>query len=180
MKTKLSAFLVCAMTFVSAALAQTKSPPEMPMPAVGAQNVSVDPPAHAKLLLTARGDGVQVYTCEQQDNNWQWKLKGPDAILFDEQGNAIGTHFTGPTWQLTDGSAVQGTLIASQPQVTTIPWLLLSAKSTGGSGMLERVTFVRRTDTVGGRAPKVGCDAQHPHAEGRSPYTAKYSFYTND
>ena len=174
MKIRLSALLLFAMTLVIGnALAQTT-----PMLAAGAQTVSVDPPGTAKPMLSARGEGVQIYTCEPQQNDWQWKLKAPDATLFDGQGNAIGKHFAGPTWQMKDGSAVQGTLVASQPQVTTIAWLLLSARSTGGTGTLNHVTFVRRTDTVGGRAPAVGCDAQHPHAETRVYYTAKYTFYT--
>ena len=161
---------------MTCALAQT-TPAAAPMPAAGAQAVSIAPPAGSRLLLTARGDGVQIYTCTQDQANWIWKLKAPEATLLDPQGKAIGKHSAGPTWQLDDGSAVKGTLVASQPQVTAIPWLLLSAQSTGGAGQLQDVTFVQRTDTVGGRAPSTGCDAAHPQAETSVPYSAKYSFY---
>jgi hypothetical protein len=152
--------------------AQTK-----PIPAAGAAAISTDPPAGAQLAFAAHGDGVQIYTCEKQQENYGWTLKGPKADLFDPTGKQIGTHFAGPTWKMDDGSAVQGTLVATQKQVTAIAWLLLSAKQTGGAGALDQVKFIRRTDTVGGRAPAVGCDAQHEHAETSVPYSAKYSFY---
>jgi hypothetical protein len=157
-----------------AAAAQTN-----PMPATGAADVSIAPPATAKVLLVARGEGVQIYSCETKGDQWLWESKGPEATLFDAQGAPIGKHFTGPTWQLADGSTIVGTPVASQRQVTTIPWLLLSAKSSGQAGTLDAVRFVQRTDTVGGRPPAVGCDAQHPHTESRVPYSAKYSFYTD-
>src|ERR1700722_8263845 len=72
---------------------------------------SVEPPAGAALLLSAKGDGSQVYTC----TDGHWTLKAPDARLLDEHGQPIGTHFAGPTWRLTDGSEVKGKMIASRP-----------------------------------------------------------------
>ena len=30
------------------------------------------------------------------------------ANLFDEAGHKVGSHFTGPTWQWSDGSQVTG------------------------------------------------------------------------
>jgi hypothetical protein len=130
----------------------------------------------AKLVLQARGEGVQIYICGR-DDTWAWKLKGPEATLFDEHHRAIGKHFAGPKWRLDDGSEVQGKLIASVPQTGTIPWLILSAVSTGGEGGLSSVNFVRRTETEGGLAPSTGCDAQHADAEVRIPYSAAYRFY---
>jgi acetyl esterase/lipase len=44
------------------------------------------------VLLTAAGDGSQVYTC----TDGHWTLKAPDARLLDEHGQLIGTHFAGP------------------------------------------------------------------------------------
>ena len=134
--------------------------------------------SNAKLVLQARGEGVQIYTCAHNNDTWAWKLKAPEATLLDEQHHPIGKHFAGPKWHLDDGSEVQGKLIASVPQAGTIPWLTLSAVSTGGEGRLASVNFVRRTDTEGGLAPATGCDAQHADAEVRVPYSAAYSFYT--
>jgi hypothetical protein len=141
-----------------------------------AKTVRFDDSSTATLVLQARGEGVQIYTCAN-DNGWAWKLKAPDATLFDEQQHAIGKHFAGPTWRLDDGSEVQGKLLETRPQPGTIPWLILSAKSTGGEGRLSRVGAVRRTDTQGGLAPVTGCDAQHAGAEVRVPYSATYTFF---
>ena len=179
--------VLTAVMFTAAGVAQTSTPSSSPalpaappMPAVGAQAVSITPPAGAQLLMTARGDGVQIYTCTQDQGSWAWKLKAPEATLFDAEGKTIGRHGAGPTWQLDDGSAIKGTLMASQPQVTAIPWLLLSAQSTGSAGRLEHAGFVQRTETVGGRAPSTGCDAANAQGETRVPYSAKYSFYSSN
>ena len=58
--------------------------------------MAVDAPGGSDLLLTAKGDGSQVYTCSEG----HWTLKAPDAQLLDEHGKGIGKHFAGPTWQL--------------------------------------------------------------------------------
>ena len=57
--------------------------------AVCAAQNSVEPPAGAVLLLTASGDGSQVYTC----TDGHWMLKSPDAKLIDAEGRVIGAHF---------------------------------------------------------------------------------------
>ncbi len=130
---------------------------------------AADPPGGSDLLLTTKGDGAQVYTC----SDGQWTLKAPDAQLLDDHAQAIGKHFAGPTWQLTDGSEIKGKLIASQaaPQAGSIPWLLLEGMS--GTGKLAKVVYIRRTETHGGTAPANPCTS----GEQRVPYTANYSFY---
>lgn len=140
------------------------------------KTVRFDESSTAVLVLRARGEGVQIYACVKGDD-WAWKLKGPEATLFDEKHQAIGKHFAGPTWRLDDGSELQGKMVESKPQVGTIPWLILSAKSTGGEGRLSRVDAVRRTETQGGVAPTGGCDADHQGAETRVTYSATYSFF---
>jgi hypothetical protein len=161
-------------TVVCVAQAQAHSPTN---PAVTQEKtVRFDDSSTATLVLQARGKGVQIYTCAQ-DANWAWKLKAPDATLFDDQHHAIGKHFGGPTWRLDDGSEVQGKLVESKQQAGTIPWLILTAKSTGGEGRLSKVNAVRRTETVGGAAPSGGCDAEHAGSEQRVTYSASYSFY---
>jgi hypothetical protein len=140
------------------------------------KTVRFDDSSTATLILKARGEGVQIYTCVK-DADWAWKFKGPEATLFDEHHKAIGKHFAGPTWRLDDGSEVQGKLLESKPQPGTIPWLILSAKSTGGEGRLSNAGAVRRTETQGGLAPTIECDAQHEGAEVRVTYSAVYSFF---
>jgi hypothetical protein len=133
---------------------------------------SIDVPPGAHLLLEAKGEGVQIYTCTDS----KWTLKAPDAKLLDAQGQVIGTHFAGPTWKLNDGSEVKGKAIANQPspEAGSVPWLLLQAVPGSGSGKFADVTYIRRTETHSGAAPKEDCTS----GESRQSYTATYSFYT--
>ncbi len=126
----LSIALILAVAQGTCAVAQT-------LPRADA--VSVQPPAGATLLLRARGEGVQIYTCTRKQDAWGWQLKAPEATLLDSAGKPIGKHTAGPRWQLDDGSAVQGTLMTTQPQKTAIPWLLLSARS-----LAARVFWMQR------------------------------------
>jgi hypothetical protein len=169
---KRAGFVVGLLVIAAAAQGQVASP------GMGSQGKTVrfDDSSTATLVLQARGEGVQIYTCAKGDD-WAWKFKGPEATLFDENHHAIGKHSAGPTWRLDDGSEVQGKVVESKPQAGTIPWLILTAKSTGGEGRLSRVDAVRRTETQGGLAPSTGCDAQHDGVEVRVPYSATYSFF---
>jgi len=172
MKTYRAIFVTGSLGVAFAAQGQVAAPGT----SAQAKTVRFDESSTATLVLQARGEGVQIYTCVKGDD-WAWKLKAPDATLLDENHKAIGKHFAGPTWHLDDGSEVQGKMVESKPQAGTIPWLILTAKSTGGEGRLSRVDAVRRTGTQGGVAPTAGCDAEHAGAEARVPYSALYSFF---
>ena len=177
MRAKRAIFVTGLLAIALAAQGQVGSPAPDAKGADGrSKTVRFDESSTATLVLQARGEGVQIYTCVKGDT-WAWKLKGPDATLFDENHKPIGEHFAGPTWRLDDGSEMQGKVIESKPQAGTIPWLILSAKSTGSGGRLSRVDVVRRTETQGGLAPTGGCDAEHEGTEVRVPYTATYSFF---
>jgi acetyl esterase/lipase len=134
--------------------------------------LSVEPPAGVVLVLSAAGEGFQVYSCTEG----HWTLKAPDAKLLDEHGVVIGTHFAGPTWRLNDGSEVKGKVIANRPASdgSSVPSLLLQAVPASGTGKLASVTYIGRTDTRGGSAPAAACTG----GEERVPYKANYSFYT--
>ena len=131
---------------------------------------SIDVPPHSRLVLRVVGSGDQVYGCV----HGSWVLKAPDAKLLDQEGSVIGRHFAGPTWQLNDGSRVEGKAIATQvaADATAVPWLLL--ESVGATGRLGSVRFVQRTGTRGGIAPNGSCSRNEMR---RVPYTATYSFY---
>jgi hypothetical protein len=110
---------------------------------------------------------------------YQWILKAPQADLFDAGGQKIGTHYAGPTWESSvDGSKVVGTKIAAaaSPTPGNIPWLLLQAKMTSGTGVFTKVTYIQRLDTKGGVAAVDGCDAAHVGAESSVAYEANYVF----
>src|SRR5580692_8977308 len=108
---------------------------------------SIDAPAGARMVLEARGSGVQIYQCGAGSNGgFAWALQGPDAKLLDADGKTLGTHFAGPTWRLNDGSQVQGSVAASQQaaQPGAVAWLLLRAKAGSATGKLADVAYIRR------------------------------------
>jgi hypothetical protein len=152
----------------------------LPLAAIAtAQNPTIPPPSQHP-ILTVTGKGVQIYTCQQTPTGPQWVFQAPEATLTDSSGNQVGTHGAGPIWNSKDGSSVKGELLqkSASPEPTAIPWLLLKAADTSGSGIMTRVEFIRRSDTHGGIAPATGCDTQHLTATARVPYTATYTFYS--
>jgi hypothetical protein len=137
------------------------------------------PPEGQVLILPAHGKGRQIYTCQSAAGQYSWKLKAPDAQLFDSRGDRVGRHFAGPTWEANDGSRVMGKVVASLPSADadSVPWLLLDVHSTGGPGTLSKVKSIQRLHTKGGKAPAGGCDAAHERVETSVSYTADYYFY---
>jgi hypothetical protein len=148
--------------------------------AVTADETAIKPPPGSALLLELVADGVQIYACEAKEGSFLWSFKGPEANLFNQQGRQIGTHFSGPIWKLDDGSAVAGEVIAKAdaPEPGAIQPLLLRAKSHEGSGTLSAAAYIRRTETKGGVAPKMGCDATHLSDQARMRYSATYQFFS--
>jgi len=138
-------------------------------------------PAGTSLVLEALASGVQIYTCVRKPDSatLAWDFKAPEAALLDRSGHRIGKHFAGPTWQASDGSAVVGEVKARDPgpTPTAIPWLLLSARSNSGAGVLAGTRYIQRIATVGGTAPGGGCSEATLASEIRVPYTATYLFY---
>jgi hypothetical protein len=73
-------------------------------------------------------------------------------------------------------------VIAKQdaPQPGAIPWLLLSAASHKGEGILARVTTIQRIHTDGGLPPEANaCNVSANGKESRIPYSADYYFYAS-
>jgi hypothetical protein len=139
-------------------------------------------PATQTLSLETRATGVQIYDCKPSKDDptrFEWVFRAPEAELFDAAGKKIGKHYAGPTWESNDGSKVVGEAKARDdgPDVNAIPWLLLSAKSTSGVGVLGQTASVQRLQTVGGKAPAGGCSQAPGGNEARVPYSATYYFY---
>jgi hypothetical protein len=151
------------------------------MPVMGQQaRNSIEVPDGARVVLTAQGEGVQIYSCSQAQGGYKWVLTGPDARLLNDGGRQIGRHFAGPTWKLTDGSQVLGELVASQASgdAHAVASLLLRAKSGSATGKLSDVRFIRRTETRGGVADPARCrSAGDAGKTTRVPYSATYTFY---
>jgi hypothetical protein len=141
-------------------------------------------PAEQTLALDLRATGVQIYVCAARKDDatkFEWTLKAPEAELFDATGKKVAKHYAGPTWEADDGSKVVGKLKARDdgPDPNAIPWLLLSAETVSGSGMLAKTASIQRLSTSGGKAPADGCSAAaQAGREIRVPYTARYVFYT--
>jgi hypothetical protein len=133
------------------------------------------------LAVKAAAQGTQNYECKPGDGGaFAWKLVAPEAELSDDSGKRIGHHYAGPTWEGVDGSKVVGEVEAraDAPGGKAIPWLLLKAKMTSGTGAFAKITSVQRLDTVGGLPPSSGCDAEHAGAKQNVEYRATYYFYS--
>jgi len=119
--------------------------------------------------------GVQIYKW----NGTNWGSSVPDAVLFDNDGNVVATHFAGPTWKSNSGSEVVGALppLAVVVDPSAIPWLRLTAvpDRTRGPGIFANTTFIHRVNTVGGKAPSVA--GTFVGEVVKVPYTADYFFY---
>lgn len=159
------------------ALAACSSVPKSPeVPA------SLQPPAGQVLFMEALASGVQIYDCaaKADGGGYAWKFRAPEATLADRRANPLGKHYAGPTWEALDGSKVVGEVKARDPgptPATAIPWLLLAAKTTNGSGTLGTVRSIQRVETTGGVEPIEPCTAEKAGQPARVPYTATYYFY---
>jgi hypothetical protein len=140
------------------------------------------PAANESLATTVSARGVQVYECRvrKDGGGYEWAFVAPDADLLDARGRTIGRHGAGPYWQAADGSRVVGTVKAraEAPESGSIPWLLLTTKSSGPSGAFSEVTSIQRVNTVGGIAPATPCTAPLTGTPARVPYTADYRLFT--
>ncbi len=161
---------------VSSAVAQTapRISPKIP------NNLQV--PSNQNLILKAAASGSQIYICKAKvdnPNTFKWTLKAPEAVLFNEQGQKLGQHYAGPTWEANDGSKVIGQVHAKvdASSADAIPWLLLEVKYRESNGVFSQVNWIQRRDTVNGKAPAGGCDRTSQNREIHVPYTANYYFY---
>ncbi|HXJ19001.1 MAG TPA: DUF3455 domain-containing protein [Polyangia bacterium] len=154
-------------------------------------------PAGATVKFHLHGIGDQIYTCTASSaggnggaggggaggsgaTTYSFVLKQPDAKLYDTTNTQVGTHGLGPNWTSTvDGSVVNGAKVyqESSPAAGAVPWLLLRATSSSGTGIFSDVTYVQRVNTTGGAAPSTGCDSTTAGTDTRVGYTADYYFY---
>ena len=160
-----ASFLVLAAPSCSTAQGNDNRAPEVPTTiAVGDEN---------KVHFHVYAEGVQIYSW----NGSAWVFLAPEAILYDADGNGVGIHYAGPTWESNSGSKVIGARIgiAPSPNTNSIPMLLLEAKTPEGPGIFARTTYIQRVNTVGGVAAAAA--GSTIGEEARVPYTAEYFFY---
>lgn len=166
-KALLSIAAVCAAAGPPAAAAPQSVTAASAPPAFGV--------ADRTAILTAHGVGAQIYECKADAGGaTAWVFREPVAALIQD-GKTIGRHFTGPTWELADGDAVEGKTSATAPGANPgdVTWLKLDVAAHHGNGVLKDAKLVLRLNTHGGalrgECPKVG----DLRAE---PYSADYLF----
>ena len=120
--------------------------------------------------------GAQVYECQYgPTGKLVWQFREPVATLLIA-GKTVGRHYAGPTWEMSDGSAVSAKVLARAPGASAndIPLLKLEVTARHGSGKLGNVTTIQRLNTQGGTADGA-CDSSGALLS--VPYTADYVFY---
>ena len=137
------------------------------------------PPHGLKRLLDLNADGVQIYRCGPPEDRADaassvWNFESPRAALTDSQGQPVGRHYAGPTWEAADGSKITGKAVARVDATApgAIPWLLLKTESVGEVGRFDHVRAVQRVSTQGGIAPAGPCKQVGELLE--VPYRAVY------
>jgi hypothetical protein len=133
-----------------------------------------------KLVLRVEAEGVQVYISKPgKDGKPAWSFKSPLADL-SAGGKAAGYHYGGPSWELLDGSKVvrdesEAVVSVDAPAGDAIDWLRIKVQPDDAKGDLNKVKYVLRVNTRGGKAP-----ATPPTRMGTEvgvKYQATYLFY---
>jgi hypothetical protein len=127
-------------------------------------------------IATLHAQGIQLYQCNADaSGNRVWEFREPVAALLKD-GNTVGLHYAGPSWELADGSVVTGKIAGRAPGATPkdIPLFKLEIASRRGIGGFAKVTTIQRLNTKGGTA-----DGPCPEAGSllSVPYSADYRFF---
>ena len=143
--------------------------------------VALAPADSERVAFVWHAIGSQIYDCKPSDKGgWNWVFVAPEADLYNQKDEKVGTHGAGPFWAALDGSQTLGTVKAraNGARANDIPLLLLSAKSNGTAGKMARVTSVQRLNTEAGAAPALGCAATTDVGKRvKEGYTADYVFF---
>jgi len=185
-----AALLLIALGWPRAAAADTVPVPPFPS--------DLQPPAGRKAFLIGHAYGTQNYVCLPSATSVAWTLFGPQATLFENDGEQLITHFLSPnpdeagtpraTWLHSKDSS---TVWAFATKIYTdadyvapgaIPWLLLEVRGRQygpqwGDRLLA-ATHIQRVNTAGGVAPGAGCaSVADIGKKALVPYTTDYVFY---
>lgn len=128
------------------------------------------------------GAGDITYECRVKKDmagQFEWVFVGPDAVLSDRSGKAVGKYFDPPaTWASNDDSKITATQLAVAPAgVGNIPFQLVKANPAVGSGAMTGVTYIQRVATKGGVAPATACGAGNVGTKEIVKYQADYIFW---
>ncbi len=112
-------------------------------------------PDGSVLLFELSARGVQIYTCAAKPDDataFTWTFVAPEAELVNGRGEAVGSHFAGPTWQGNDGSAVVGAVVSA-------PTRRIRVRSPGSCSRRRNTRGAapsRRSPTSSGSPPSAG------------------------
>src|SRR5271169_2073033 len=126
-------------------------------------------------VVTLHAEGAQLYECKTAaDGKLAWVFREPIATLILD-GQSVGRHYVGPTWEHMGGSAVTGKFLAASPGATAndIPWLKLEVASRRGKGLLADIDIVQRINASGGT---LHGPCEQTGALRSVPYSADYVF----
>jgi hypothetical protein len=175
---------VLLLSAVAAALFAAGAPSAMAQAAFDQSMLpdAVKVPAGNKVAMETVGVGEITYECRDKKDaagQFEWVFVGPDAVLNDRSGKAVGKYFGPPaTWQSSDGSKVTATQVAVSPtSAGNIPLQLVKANPATGNGAMTGVTFIQRVATKGGVAPATACDANSKGKKEIVKYQADYIIY---
>ena len=129
------------------------------------------------LVTTVHAVGAQIYECKSDSaGNLVWQFREPIAALL-MSGKTVGRHYAGPNWEMGDGSAVRGKVVAQAQGEgpNDIPLLKLEATPWRGAGQFSNITMIQRINTHGGAVKTAFCDS--PGTFLSMPYSADYAFY---
>jgi Protein of unknown function (DUF3455) len=156
-------------------------------PARSTQQVpaALQPGDGERAVFTWHAIGTQIYECRSAGNAAPgWVFVAPEADLFKQKNEKVGTHGAGPHWAALDGSKVVGSVKtrAEGASAADIPLLLLSAKADGAAGKMVGkmvgISSVQCLNTAGGVAPATGCQSQADVGKRVMPaYSADYVFF---
>jgi hypothetical protein len=176
MHTTLSAVALASAAVLLSACSTT------PMYSQDALPPTVQVPAGNSVAMQTVGAGDINYECRVKKDmagQFEWVFVGPDAVLSDRSGKAVGKYFGPPaTWASNDGSKVTATQLAVAPAgAGNIPFQLVKANPATGSGAMTGVTYIQRVATKGGVAPATACGAGNVGTKEIVKYQADYIFW---
>lgn len=168
------ALLSCVVAVTTACTTSPSSQTALPM--------DVQVPMGHKVVMETVGTGDITYECKVKKDapgQHEWVFGGPDAVLWDRHGKAVGKYYGPPaTWESNDGSRVTATQVAVSPAGTgNIPLQLVKANPAMGQGAMTGITYIQRLATKGGVAPMTACGAGNLGAKQKVTYQADYIFW---
>jgi hypothetical protein len=148
----------------------------LPVSLVGAHGPETLAVAGEDLAITLHAQGSQVYECMTDiSGKLAWQFREPIATLLVGD-RTVGRHYSGPTWELADGSAVMAKVTGRAPAETVrdIPLLRLEVTTQRGAGELSGISTIQRLNTRGGVAQG---PCERAGAFLSVPYSADYAFF---